>query len=135
MAMTTQLKRQYQTTPLQGANAAYVEALYEAFLDNPGSVPREWRQFFAGLGNDGGEGVALQPHGEFPPGRAGPIGIQEQEARKPAQDDRMNLRRVSQGQQRAPIRFGPRPYQVWNAFTARRVVENRRSSAQREAPE
>jgi 2-oxoglutarate dehydrogenase E1 component len=60
--MTTQLKRQYQTTPLQGANAAYVEALYEAFLDNPASVPREWRQFFAGLGTDTVEGGDV-PHG------------------------------------------------------------------------
>ncbi len=53
--MTTQLKRQYQSTPLQGANAAYIESLYESYLDDPGSVSRVWRKYFADLGPDSGE--------------------------------------------------------------------------------
>jgi len=31
---------------LFGANAPYVEELYEAYLDNPGSVPDKWRAYF-----------------------------------------------------------------------------------------
>ena len=34
---------------LFGANAPYVEELYEAYLDNPGSVPENWRDWFDGL--------------------------------------------------------------------------------------
>ena len=33
--------------PLAGANASYVEALYEQFLSDPTSVPADWRQFFS----------------------------------------------------------------------------------------
>ena len=31
---------------LFGGNAPYVEELYEAYLDNPGSVPDNWRTYF-----------------------------------------------------------------------------------------
>ena len=31
---------------LFGANAPYVEELYESYLDNPGSVPDKWRAYF-----------------------------------------------------------------------------------------
>src|SRR5258706_11865635 len=31
---------------LFGGNAPYVEELYEAYLDNPGSVPDQWREYF-----------------------------------------------------------------------------------------
>ena len=31
---------------LFGANAPYVEDLYEAYLDNPGSIPDQWRSYF-----------------------------------------------------------------------------------------
>jgi len=51
--MTTQFKRQYESTYLQGANAAYVEVLYEQFLEDPSSVPPEWRRYFGSLGADG----------------------------------------------------------------------------------
>ena len=57
--MTTLLKRQYRTSPLQGANAAYIESLYEAWLEDPGSVPRAWRQYFGDLGAEAAE----VPHG------------------------------------------------------------------------
>ena len=42
--MSTVFKDQYDSTPLQGANATYVEWLYEQYLAEPGSVPTEWRQ-------------------------------------------------------------------------------------------
>jgi 2-oxoglutarate dehydrogenase complex dehydrogenase (E1) component-like enzyme len=31
---------------LFGGNAPFVEELYEAYLDNPQSVPEEWREYF-----------------------------------------------------------------------------------------
>ena len=36
---------------LFGGNAPYVEELYEAYLDNPASVPSKWRVYFDGLQN------------------------------------------------------------------------------------
>ncbi|MGH8798271.1 MAG: 2-oxoglutarate dehydrogenase E1 subunit family protein, partial [Caldimonas sp.] len=44
---------------LFGGNAPYVEELYEAYLDNPGSVPESWRSYFDALqhvaANDGSQ--------------------------------------------------------------------------------
>ena len=53
--MSTVFKDQYESSPLQGANATYVEWLYEQFLAEPGSVPPEWRRYFSTLAADGGE--------------------------------------------------------------------------------
>jgi 2-oxoglutarate dehydrogenase E1 component len=39
------------TSYLFGGNAPYVEELYEAYLDNPGSVPDNWRAYFDRLQN------------------------------------------------------------------------------------
>ncbi len=36
---------------LFGGNAPYVEEMYEAYLDNPGSVPENWRSYFDALQN------------------------------------------------------------------------------------
>ncbi len=49
--MTKSLKEQYASTPLFGANASAVEALYEQFLDNPDTVPEAWRDYFESLGD------------------------------------------------------------------------------------
>nr|WP_315192297.1 2-oxoglutarate dehydrogenase E1 component [uncultured Albidiferax sp.] len=38
-------------TYLFGGNAPYVEELYENYLDNPGSVPDNWREYFDALQN------------------------------------------------------------------------------------
>src|SRR5208283_581033 len=38
-----------RTSFLDGANAAYIEDLYERFQENPGSVTADWRAFFADL--------------------------------------------------------------------------------------
>ena len=44
---------------LFGGNAPYVEELYEAYLDNPGSVPETWRSWFDALQNvPAGDGSA-----------------------------------------------------------------------------
>jgi 2-oxoglutarate dehydrogenase E1 component len=37
-------------TPLSGGNAAYVEALYEQYLEDQDAVEPKWREFFASLG-------------------------------------------------------------------------------------
>src|SRR5262252_5644807 len=59
MFMSTVIKHQYATSHLQGANATYVEWLYEQYLAEPGSVPPEWRQYFHSLSPTGAE----TPHG------------------------------------------------------------------------
>jgi 2-oxoglutarate dehydrogenase E1 component len=48
--MSDSLKEQYASTPLFGANATAVEALYEQYLEDPGSVPAAWRDYFVTLG-------------------------------------------------------------------------------------
>ena len=51
---------------LFGGNAPYVEELYESYLDNPGSVPDNWRNYFDQLQNvpatDGFEATRDQAH-------------------------------------------------------------------------
>lgn len=51
---------------LYGSNAAYVEELYEMYLDNPSSVPAEWRDYFDQLqhqpATDGKEATRDQAH-------------------------------------------------------------------------
>jgi 2-oxoglutarate dehydrogenase E1 component len=51
---------------LFGGNAPYLEELYESYLDNPGSVPDNWRSYFDQLQNvpatDGHEATRDQAH-------------------------------------------------------------------------
>ena len=55
-----------QNSYLFGGNAPYVEELYEAYLDNPGSVPDNWRHYFDQLqhmpATDGQEATRDQAH-------------------------------------------------------------------------
>ncbi len=44
--MSESLQQRYQTTAFSGGNAAYLEGLYEQFLQNPGSIPPEWSDYF-----------------------------------------------------------------------------------------
>ena len=53
--MTDDLERQYRTSHLSGLNAAYVEQLYEEFLDDPASVPEYWRNAFGALLDGAGD--------------------------------------------------------------------------------
>ena len=50
--MTNFLKTQYLTSHLSGANAHFVEALYEQWLSDPHSVPGQWQQIFKDLAPD-----------------------------------------------------------------------------------
>ncbi len=43
------MKQQQSNSYLFGGNAPYVEELYENYLDNPGSVPEKWRDYFDAL--------------------------------------------------------------------------------------
>jgi 2-oxoglutarate dehydrogenase E1 component len=46
------MMQQYKANSyLFGGNAPYVEELYESYLDNPGSVPDNWRAYFDALQN------------------------------------------------------------------------------------
>lgn len=49
----TQLYEKYNANSyLSGGNAPYIEELYEAYLDNPGSVSDNWRAFFDTMQNN-----------------------------------------------------------------------------------
>jgi 2-oxoglutarate dehydrogenase E1 component len=51
-----------RTSFLHGANAAYIEDLYERFQENPGSVAADWRAFFTDL-KERKEAVIADAHG------------------------------------------------------------------------
>ena len=44
--MSPALKRLFDSSYLNGVNAAFLEDLYERYLDDPQSVTDEWRQLF-----------------------------------------------------------------------------------------
>ena len=44
-----------EPTPLYGGNAEFLDALYEQYLRDPGSVEERWRSYFAQLGGAAGE--------------------------------------------------------------------------------
>jgi 2-oxoglutarate dehydrogenase E1 component len=47
--MSSTLEQLYQTSHLYGGNAPYIEAWYESWLEDPASVPQQWRQYFDSL--------------------------------------------------------------------------------------
>ncbi|MDE2071087.1 MAG: 2-oxoglutarate dehydrogenase E1 component [Gammaproteobacteria bacterium] len=47
--MSASYQQRYQSTPLSGGNADYVEALYEQYLANPAAVSAEWAGYFRAL--------------------------------------------------------------------------------------
>ncbi len=51
-----------RTSFLDGANAAYIEDLYERFQENPGSVAADWRAFFTDL-KERKDSVLAETHG------------------------------------------------------------------------
>jgi 2-oxoglutarate dehydrogenase E1 component len=48
--MSRSLRELYDSSPFSSAQAPYVEDQYERFLDDPGSVSAEWRDFFGQVG-------------------------------------------------------------------------------------
>lgn len=41
----------WQSSQLDGTNSAYLEAMYEAFIEDPSQVPASWRDYFTTLSN------------------------------------------------------------------------------------
>ncbi len=64
--MSSHIQELVSSSYLFGNNAPYVEELYELYLDNPGSVPDEWRSYFDQLQHtpavDGSEATRDQAH-------------------------------------------------------------------------
>ena len=50
-----------RSSHFSGANAVYVEGLYETYLHSPNSIPDEWRKFFDSLPIDQFYYQYLQP--------------------------------------------------------------------------
>ncbi|MDX1810330.1 MAG: 2-oxoglutarate dehydrogenase E1 component [Gammaproteobacteria bacterium] len=48
------LQALWSTSGLAGASSSYLEALYEDYLNDPGSVSQEWREYFASMLNGSG---------------------------------------------------------------------------------
>lgn len=44
--MSSKLEQLYQTSHLYGGNASYIETWYETWLEDPASVPDQWRKYF-----------------------------------------------------------------------------------------
>ena len=59
--MAADLTTLYQTSQLSGANAAFVEEIYEAYLADPASVAAGWRSYFDSLQTGGLPDVAHGP--------------------------------------------------------------------------
>ena len=55
-------ERLLRTSHLDGTNAAFMEDLYERYLDDPGEVPPDWRAYFRDLERELGEGERDIPH-------------------------------------------------------------------------
>ena len=59
--MSARMKESLSTSYLFGGNAPFIEELYEAWLENPDSVPAQWRRWFDQLQQPGVRDVAHQP--------------------------------------------------------------------------
>jgi 2-oxoglutarate dehydrogenase E1 component len=77
--MSQSLAEQLATTALSGANAAFIEDLYEQFLKDPSAVPPAWAAYFKRLQGGAGGEIAHTPIRErllarlkSPPARSGP---------------------------------------------------------------
>jgi len=58
--MEKSLNRLSRSSAFSGANAEYIDQLYEAFQDSPESVSPEWRSFFCGFEHAGGDSMPGQ---------------------------------------------------------------------------
>ena len=56
------LVRMQRSSHLSGGSAAYIETMYEQFLENPNVVPEGWRDYFERLPMVDGVGADF-PHG------------------------------------------------------------------------
>ena len=56
------LEQMQKTSHLAGGNVAYIESLYETYLENPNGVPPEWRTYFEKLPRVDGVIASDVPH-------------------------------------------------------------------------
>lgn len=56
------MQRQWQSSHIGGANAAYVDELYESYLIDPNSVPEDWRSYFEKLPSVNSAAESEVPH-------------------------------------------------------------------------
>jgi 2-oxoglutarate dehydrogenase E1 component len=61
--MSQMMKQKFETTPIFGGNAPFVEELYERYLDDPAQVPEAWRAYFDRLAQEAGSAVRDVAHG------------------------------------------------------------------------
>lgn len=55
----------WETSPLAGGNAHYLEYLYELYLQDPNSVPLEWQKYFASLPSVNGQNAKDISHADI----------------------------------------------------------------------
>ncbi len=55
----------WSTGHLSGSNAEYVEELYEQFLSDPDSIPKQWRDFFESLPAENGSSASEVSHAKI----------------------------------------------------------------------
>jgi 2-oxoglutarate dehydrogenase E1 component len=60
--MSEFLERMQKSSHLAGGNVAYIEAMYESYLENPNSVTQDWRTYFEKLPRVDGVIAADVPH-------------------------------------------------------------------------
>ncbi len=61
--MSSQIEKFRLNSALYGGNAAFIEDLYERYLDDPESVDGHWQTYFAGLEAGAGNGARDVAHG------------------------------------------------------------------------
>jgi 2-oxoglutarate dehydrogenase E1 component len=61
--VSARLNEWFASTPLSGANATFVEELYETYLEDPQKVPVEWRQYFQNIAQSPGNARRDVAHG------------------------------------------------------------------------
>ena len=61
--MSARLTEWFASTPLSGANATFVEELYESYLEDPSKVPTEWRTYFQNIAQSPGAASRDVAHG------------------------------------------------------------------------
>ncbi|VAW81565.1 2-oxoglutarate dehydrogenase E1 component, partial [hydrothermal vent metagenome] len=57
MTRESGLQALWDSSQLSGENAAYLEGLYEAYLQNPASVSEVWKRFFETLARTNNQGI------------------------------------------------------------------------------
>lgn len=62
-AMSDSLENRYRSSPFFGGNAAYLDELYEQYLQDPEALPEAWREYFRGFesATPGGRDVPHRP--------------------------------------------------------------------------